>query len=288
MAASDRCTACACSAADPRRFRLYSAGMARYKVRLDDGSEINLELQAVKDWYTQGLLTRDSPVLKPGSSQWVPLVRALQLVEPSAGSPKPAPGPSPPPFPRPRAGGEGSGLAARVALLVVVGGGAVFGAWQLLGRGESTAQAPPPTLEPRLSLDQLRAQSVEVIAREVPLFPAATADRLVRSSEAQAMAPEEAFRRGFSAAARGASSLPATEAREMSSLTSTAYSRVSAKERSLMGAYLGKVRIGRPTTQAEDREASAIMKRALQGFPAARLARIQQLYAKAIESGLSR
>ncbi|HET7290938.1 MAG TPA: hypothetical protein VFM88_00805 [Vicinamibacteria bacterium] len=54
--------------------------MARkYKVRLDDGSQIDLDLQAVKDWRTQGLLKRDSPVLKPGSKQWQPLHQALEL-----------------------------------------------------------------------------------------------------------------------------------------------------------------------------------------------------------------
>lgn len=262
--------------------------MARYKVRLDDGSEIVLELQAVKDWYTQGLLTRDSPVLKPGSSQWLPLVRALQLVEPSGGAGgKPVSAPSPAPFPRPRAGGGSSGSAMRLALILVVGVGAALGAWQFLGRGPA-ASVPAAAVEPHFSLDQLRADSVEAITREVPLFPAATAERLVRSSAAQALAPEEAFRRGFTAAAQGASSLPAAEARELSALTSSAYARVSAKERSQMGVYLAKLRSGRLTTQAEDREASGIMKRALQGFPPSRLLRIQQLYATAVEAGLAR
>ncbi len=53
--------------------------MRQHKVRLDDGSEIALDLQAVKDWYAQGLLKRDSPVLKPGAKQWLPLDRALDL-----------------------------------------------------------------------------------------------------------------------------------------------------------------------------------------------------------------
>jgi hypothetical protein len=53
--------------------------MRRHKVRLDDGSEIDLDVQAIKDWYAQGLLKRDSPVLKPGAKQWLPLNRALDL-----------------------------------------------------------------------------------------------------------------------------------------------------------------------------------------------------------------
>lgn len=53
--------------------------MRQHKVRLDDGSEISLDVQAIKDWYAQGLLKRDSPVLKPGAKQWLPLNRALDL-----------------------------------------------------------------------------------------------------------------------------------------------------------------------------------------------------------------
>ena len=42
-----------------------------YKVRLGDGSEIGpMDLEALKTWYTQGLIGRDSPVLKPGSQRW--------------------------------------------------------------------------------------------------------------------------------------------------------------------------------------------------------------------------
>jgi len=51
-----------------------------YKVRLGDGSEIGpMDLEALKTWYTQGLIGRDSPVLKPGSQRWSTLAQVVEL-----------------------------------------------------------------------------------------------------------------------------------------------------------------------------------------------------------------
>ncbi len=264
--------------------------MARYKVRLDDGSEIVLELQAVKDWYTQGLLTRDSPVLKPGASQWLPLARALQLVGSSTAPAAPAPRSSPAPARRPRRRGPGGRPALRLVLTLAFAVAAAWGAWQLLGAWILTPklQATEAAPQAQLTLEQIRAQSVETLRREVPLFSAASADRLVRLSEAQGLPPEEAFRRGFRLAALGVSALTASEAREMTALTSAAYAHLGARERALIASYLEKLKSGRATSQPEDQEASAAMKRALQSLAAPRLGRIQDLYAKAIEAGLAR
>jgi hypothetical protein len=53
---------------------------AGYKVRLGDGSEIGpMDLDAVKSWYTQGLIQKDSPVLKPGSSRWNRLAEVIPV-----------------------------------------------------------------------------------------------------------------------------------------------------------------------------------------------------------------
>jgi hypothetical protein len=58
-----------------------------YKVRIADGSEIGpMDLEAVKSWYAQGLLQKDSGVLKPGSNRWSTLAQVLDL----KGSTKPA------------------------------------------------------------------------------------------------------------------------------------------------------------------------------------------------------
>jgi hypothetical protein len=51
-----------------------------YKVRLGDGSEIGpLDLSAVRDWYGQGLIGRQSPVLPPGSKRWTTLGEVAEL-----------------------------------------------------------------------------------------------------------------------------------------------------------------------------------------------------------------
>lgn len=56
--------------------------MKGYKVRIADGSEIGpMDLQAVRNWYAQGLLESDSPVLAPGAAHWVPLAKAIDLVD---------------------------------------------------------------------------------------------------------------------------------------------------------------------------------------------------------------
>jgi hypothetical protein len=53
-----------------------------YKVRIADGSEIGpMDQQAVRNWYDQGLLESDSPVLPPGAKHWVPLAKAMDVVD---------------------------------------------------------------------------------------------------------------------------------------------------------------------------------------------------------------
>lgn len=56
--------------------------MKGYKVRIADGSEIGpMDQQAVRNWFAQGLLESDSPVLPPGAKNWVPLAKAIDLVD---------------------------------------------------------------------------------------------------------------------------------------------------------------------------------------------------------------
>jgi hypothetical protein len=51
-----------------------------YKVRIADGSEIGpMDLEAVKSWYAQGLLHKESGVLKPGSNRWSTIGQVLDL-----------------------------------------------------------------------------------------------------------------------------------------------------------------------------------------------------------------
>ncbi len=51
-----------------------------YKIRLDDGSEIGpMDLQAVKDWLAQGLITKESMVQRPGANRWARAAEVLDL-----------------------------------------------------------------------------------------------------------------------------------------------------------------------------------------------------------------
>jgi hypothetical protein len=87
--------------------------MKGYKVRLADGSEIGpMDLQAVRNWYAQGLLETTSPVLKPDSKNWAPLSDVIELVD----------------LRTPRRGGGGGGAAATSARS---GGGPVSYAWPM-------------------------------------------------------------------------------------------------------------------------------------------------------------
>jgi GYF domain 2 len=64
--------------------------MAGYKVRIADGSEIGpLDLAALRTWFAQGLIDRDSPVLQPGSKRWttfgdIPELKGLLVQAPAA------------------------------------------------------------------------------------------------------------------------------------------------------------------------------------------------------------
>jgi hypothetical protein len=84
-------------AALERREELEERPVARgYKVRLGDGSEIGpMDLDAVRAWFTQGLIDRDSPVLKPGATRWTRLSELLGSQE-RAPSPRTLPRPKRP------------------------------------------------------------------------------------------------------------------------------------------------------------------------------------------------
>ena len=54
--------------------------MAAYKVRLEDGSEMGpLDMEMLRSWYQQGLVTRGSKVRRTNGKQWVPLTDAVDI-----------------------------------------------------------------------------------------------------------------------------------------------------------------------------------------------------------------
>jgi len=48
-----------------------------YKVRISDGSEIPLDLEALTDWYRKGLVKPNDLVLRPGGKRWVPVKQVV-------------------------------------------------------------------------------------------------------------------------------------------------------------------------------------------------------------------
>jgi hypothetical protein len=138
------------------------------------------------------------------------------------------------------------------------------------------------------TMAHLVEQSVDSLSREVPLLSRASAETLVRASTAQSLAPEQAFRRGFQLAAAGLPALLPAESQEIGALTTAAYASLSPRDRARLAAYLDRVRGEQLTLPQEDREMAELMKRALLQLNAPRLARIQELYGKAIAAGISR
>src|SRR6188474_1317071 len=54
--------------------------MAAFKVRLEDGSEMGpLDMEMLRSWYQQGLVTRVSQVRRTNGKQWVPLADAVDI-----------------------------------------------------------------------------------------------------------------------------------------------------------------------------------------------------------------
>lgn len=54
--------------------------MTAYKVRLKDGVEVGpLDVQMMRSWYEQGMISRDSPVRPTGRKQWVRLIDAVDI-----------------------------------------------------------------------------------------------------------------------------------------------------------------------------------------------------------------
>lgn len=61
-----------------------------YKIRIADGSEIGpMDLAAVRTWADQGLIDRNSPVLKPGSKTWSTLGEVAELKNLGFGAARP-------------------------------------------------------------------------------------------------------------------------------------------------------------------------------------------------------
>jgi hypothetical protein len=130
--------------------------------------------------------------------------------------------------------------------------------------------------------------ALQRVITEVPHLSTRSAETLMGRSAAGVLEPPEVFRRSWDLASRGLFALSKAESRELSTLTSAVYARVPGPQRARLGAYVSRVRERETTTTEQDAEMCGIMKAAVDKLPALSRARLQELFDKAIASGLTR
>jgi hypothetical protein len=130
-----------------------------------------------------------------------------------------------------------------------------------------------------------RLQSALVdVTMEVPQLTPAAAELLMGGSEAKVLDPDQAFRRSIEALSKALPGLSKQDSQELSQITSATYAALPPKERSVLAAYVARVRERQPTTAAQDKEASRIMKAAVLRLAPPRRTRLQAYYEEAIRA----
>ncbi len=156
--------------------------------------------------------------------------------------------------------------------------------------GNPAAARPISALHAGFAIAPARArefsQAVDAVTRDAPLLSPAAAEHLVRASAPPAMNAEQAVKRAFRLVSLGLPALPPEEAAELTALTSASYASAPAKEKARIAEYLDRLRADQATSADEDRAMAPILKRGLLELPSGSLARLQDLYAKAIMAGL--
>jgi hypothetical protein len=110
---------------------------------------------------------------------------------------------------------------------------------------------------------------------------------LMGSSEAKVLEPDQAFRRSIEALSKALPTFSKQDSQELGQITTATYAALPPKERALLAAYVARVRDRQPTTAAQDKEASRIMKAAVLRLPPARRARLQQYYEQAVKTAVA-
>jgi hypothetical protein len=122
---------------------------------------------------------------------------------------------------------------------------------------------------------------------ELPQLTPAAAEMLMSSSEAKVLEPDQAFRRSLEALAKALPGLSKQDSQELGQITTATYAALPAKDRARLANYVTRVRERQPTSSAEDREASRLMKAAILRLPPARRERLQGFYTRAIQASLA-
>jgi hypothetical protein len=130
-----------------------------------------------------------------------------------------------------------------------------------------------------------RLQSAVVaVTMDVPQLTPAAAELLMARSEAKVLEPDQAFRRSIEALSAALPTMSKKDAQELGQITTATYATLAAKERSALLAYFARVRERQPTSVAQDKDASRIMKGAVLRLPPARRTRLQEYYEQAIRA----
>ena len=133
-----------------------------------------------------------------------------------------------------------------------------------------------------------RAQAVRAATQEVPLLSSRAAETLMAQSAAQILDPPEVFRRSYGLVGRGLWALNREESKEMGDLHTLIYASLAPAERGRLGDYIDRARSRYATTPEEDRQMSRLMKSAVLALPADKRARLQALFEKAMNAGLTK
>jgi hypothetical protein len=147
-------------------------------------------------------------------------------------------------------------------------------------------------LLPRLSLSGVLAgrlqEAVGAATRDVPHLTPAAAEMVMSQSAALALDPEVTFRRAYRLASAGTTSLETAEFTELGKLNNTLYGSLPGRDRERLAGYFDRVRKDEPTTPDEDRLMLRLMGGAVAKLSPPQLARLKELYEKAIRAAIVR
>lgn len=285
-----------------------------HKLRLADGSVIELEPADMRSWYEQGLINDDTPVQTPGSNTWSTLSKATELGgrrrKASAGAPKrsaPPPTRSPsfssiparsgggarreysPPSPWPRRLVMGGGAVLVLSAIAFTSGWWLPPIERMVAslRGKNDAAEKDAAARAEDEQQRRHRLAVQEAAQQLPHLRQDTIELVMASSAVGVLDPAEVFRRAYEAAGRGLPALERAEAQELGSLNSALSSSLSARERVRLADYIERVRGRRPTSPPEDVDMARLVGRAATAMNPQRRARLQALFAKVVASALA-
>jgi hypothetical protein len=264
-----------------------------HKLRLGDGSVIQLGGADLRSWYERGLINDDTPVQRQGSRTWTRLAdvenvrgwrsgTAGRVGRATRSSPAAsARRASPSRWPRRLALGLG-------ALLLAAGAAFNSDLWlrPLLDLKRETSAAAPQDAGAD-AVERHRREALQAAAAELPHLRADTVELVMASSAAGVLDPPEVFRRSYEAAGRGLAALDTAEARELGALNTSLSGALSARERAQLADYIERVRGRRPTSPGEDAAMSRLVRRGVVALSPPRRARLQALFAKAVAAAVA-